>query len=162
MTDFQLNFTGADINTHLTKVANAATTVTTGSQLVTTGAVNDAINAIDTVAFGMLPTAMAGGTETIKFANGLMIKIGVYNKGSSAGVSAADYNVTFDTNDTAFLNLINVLITPWVNTSSSSGLNSMALILKDYSNTDFNVKAVSMPLGFNGFHWIAFGTYYTG
>jgi hypothetical protein len=159
MTDFQLNFTGADINTHLTKVANAATTVTTGSQLVTTGAVNDAINAIDTTAFGMTPTAMAGGTETITFANGLMIKIGVYNKGSSAAVSQADYNVTFDTNDTAFLNLINVNITPWVSGNQTDSAQS--LVLKDYSNTDFNVRANSMPTGFTGFHWIAFGTYST-
>jgi hypothetical protein len=159
MTDFQLNFTGADINTHLTKVANAATTVTTGSQLVTTGAVNDAINAIDTTAFGMSPTAMAGGTETIKFANGLMIKIGVYNKGSSAAVSIAEYNVTFDTADTAFLNLINVNITPWVSGSQTDSAQS--LVLKDYGNTDFNVRAISMPTGFQGFHWIAFGTYST-
>lgn len=160
MTDFQLNFTGADINTHLTKVANAATTVTTGSQLVTTGAVNDAINAIDTTAFGMSPTAMAGGTETIKFANGLMIKIGVYNKGSSAAVSLSDYTITFDTNDTAFLNLININITPWVSGTQTD--SSQSLVLKDYGNTNFTVRAVGMPLGFNGFHWIAFGTYYTG
>tara|TARA_E500000318_G_scaffold89504_1_gene87121 strand:+ start:560 stop:1039 length:480 start_codon:yes stop_codon:yes gene_type:complete len=159
MTDFQLNFTGADINTHLTKVANAATTVTTGSQLVTTGAVKTAIDAIDTTAFGMLPTAMAGNTETIKFANGLMIKIGVYNKGSSASVTQADYNVTFDTNDTAFLNLININITPWVSGSQTD--SSQSLVLKEYGNTDFTVRANSMPTGFNGFHWIAFGTYST-
>lgn len=160
MTDFQLNFTGADINTHLTRVANAATTVTTGSQLVTTGAVNDAINAIDTTAFGMTPTEMAGGTETITFANGLMIKVGVYNKGSSAAVSQAEYTVTFDTVDTPFLNLINVNITPWVSGNQTDSAQS--LVVKDFGRFDFTVRAISMPLGFTGFHWIAFGTYYTG